>query len=509
MKDVLKALAERAIQCDKDVDDEAEDILEEDFKTLCIDQRINLLKCISNGTSVPGSDEKTIIRLIRSTPDSQVKDLFKGLESNKSELLQQLMSVVSDVGDDNYSEMMSLLVKLFQRTNGAPPLEAVYWGILKDPPYMESANVWADFQSDGTLNLQGVYTYKTEYGKDIWGPEYAKLDYKNIAPFAPISFTFISIPTQWDGANGCKVGKNYVVPAIFVYFVRDKVMKGIMQAVSWDVAQLYGGAAALKEIQTARKLWKAYATILAIGDAAGYILNSPAIAQQINTTTEGRQFLFWYNRCLLIANVGYISPFAYKFSKNLVKSYPAVKDRLKSILSKKQFDDVDNLIDDIDEVEDVVDLLDDIYDTQKAIVDQWKNNISTASNIRKGNFGEIASDAFLAEKNFQPLHTRLESIDAATRQGIDGVFKRGDEYFIVEAKYKGTATLSTLSDGTKQMSDAWINGNNRLADAVGPVVLQDINAVGYRRLLAEVSPDGSVVYKELDANANVIGIFNP
>lgn len=107
------------------------------------------------------------------------------------------------------------------------------------------------------------------------------------------------------------------------------------------------------------------------------------------------------------------------------------------------------------------------------------------------------------------MHTRLESIDAATRQGIDGVFKRGDEYFIVEAKYKGTATLSTLSDGTKQMSDAWINGNNRLADAVGPVVLQDINAVGYRRLLAEVSPDGSVVYKELDANANVIGIFNP
>lgn len=32
---------------------------------------------------------------------------------------------------------------------------------------------------------------------------------------------------------------------------------------------------------------------------------------------------------------------------------------------------------------------------------------------------------------------------------------------------------------------------------------------GYRRLLAEVSPDGSIIYKELDGNASIIGIFTP
>ncbi len=152
--------------------------------------------------------------------------------------------------------------------------------------------------------------------------------------------------------------------------------------------------------------------------------------------------------------------------------------------------------------------LDDIYNTQKSIINTWKNNIATATNIRKGNFGEIASDAFLAEKNFQPLHTRLQSIDAPTRQGIDGVFKKGNEYFIVESKYSGTATLSNTADG-KQMSDAWINGSNRLQNAVGPTVFQDINAVGYRRLLAEVAPDGTIIYKELDASASVIGTFTP
>ena len=155
--------------------------------------------------------------------------------------------------------------------------------------------------------------------------------------------------------------------------------------------------------------------------------------------------------------------------------------------------------------------LDDIYNSQKNIINQWKNTIANATNISKGNFGEMTSDAFLAENNFQALHTRLQSIDAPTQQGIDGVFKKGNEYFIVEVKYKGTATLSTLTDGTKQMSDAWIRGNNRLIDAVdgNQTIYDNILNTGYKRLLAEVAPDGTVIYKELDASAGVLSVFNP
>ncbi|WP_435353259.1 hypothetical protein [Emticicia sp. SJ17W-69] len=152
-------------------------------------------------------------------------------------------------------------------------------------------------------------------------------------------------------------------------------------------------------------------------------------------------------------------------------------------------------------------LFDNIYNSQKNLVLTWRNNISTASNLRKGNFGEMASDALLTEKGFLPLHTRLDNIDAPTRQGIDGVFKKGNDYYIVEAKYRGTAGLSTLTNGTKQMSDTWIN--SRLLDAVGATVTQDINARGYKRLLANVAPDGSVTYSELDSLANIIGSFTP
>lgn len=112
-------------------------------------------------------------------------------------------------------------------------------------------------------------------------------------------------------------------------------------------------------------------------------------------------------------------------------------------------------------------------------------------------------------QGFTPLHKRLSSIDEPIHQGIDGVFEKVGQYFIVEAKYKGNATLSTLSDGTKQMSDKWIIGENRLFHAVGENenLFKTINQKGYKRLLAEVASDGTIIYKELDSSANIIGIF--
>lgn len=54
---------------------------------------------------------------------------------------------------------------------------------------------------------------------------------------------------------------------------------------------------------------------------------------------------------------------------------------------------------------------------------------------------------------------------------------------MVDAKY-GSAQLSTLADGTRQMSDAWIDP--RLNDAVGQTVADEIRASGYERVVAKV-----------------------
>ena len=155
-------------------------------------------------------------------------------------------------------------------------------------------------------------------------------------------------------------------------------------------------------------------------------------------------------------------------------------------------------------------VLDEIAEAQRKIINQFINNIQNENSLRKGNFGEIASDLNLTDKGYNPLHTRITDIDAPTKQGIDGVFEKNGIYYIVEAKYKGTARLQMMADGiTKQMSDPWIKGENRLLKAVGKSTAADIVNAGYRRILAEIAPDGTIVYKELDYKADIVGVFNP
>jgi hypothetical protein len=61
------------------------------------------------------------------------------------------------------------------------------------------------------------------------------------------------------------------------------------------------------------------------------------------------------------------------------------------------------------------------------------------------------------------------------------------------------------------MSDDWISQNDyeRLRDAVGDNLTDQIRGVGFTKILAKTSPDGSVLYKLLDGDANIIGDWIP
>ncbi|PTX59808.1 hypothetical protein C8N46_108121 [Kordia periserrulae] len=140
------------------------------------------------------------------------------------------------------------------------------------------------------------------------------------------------------------------------------------------------------------------------------------------------------------------------------------------------------------------------------------------SNLRKGNFGEMATDVDLISKGYQDLHVnRISNIDTPTSQGIDHVFKNPEtgQYLIVESKYTGSSSLSTLADGTRQMSDDWIVGGDRLFNAIGQDadLYNDIINNGYERILAKAYPDGTVVYRKIGADGYVIlgnaGNFTP
>ena len=108
------------------------------------------------------------------------------------------------------------------------------------------------------------------------------------------------------------------------------------------------------------------------------------------------------------------------------------------------------------------------------------------------------------------MHNRKTALSQGwCETGIDGIFKKDGQYYIVEAKYSGTSQLKMTNDG-KQMSDPWIRARNyeRLRNIVGNEADDIINS-GYQRLLAKTSPDGTIMYKLLDENASIIGDFIP
>jgi hypothetical protein len=114
-------------------------------------------------------------------------------------------------------------------------------------------------------------------------------------------------------------------------------------------------------------------------------------------------------------------------------------------------------------------------------------------------------DAYFESQGYTRISTdRVTDLNAVTHQGIDGVYYKPDgqpPYIIGEAKY-GSSTLSTLSDGTKQMSDDWINP--RLSDSVGNDLADEIFASGYDSILVKVDFSGNVLNYLLDSSGKII-----
>ena len=135
-------------------------------------------------------------------------------------------------------------------------------------------------------------------------------------------------------------------------------------------------------------------------------------------------------------------------------------------------------------------------DRQKKIIkileESPEGPIAQLSNLQKGNYGEMKMDIFYDELGYDRISLdRTTDLDAPARRGIDGVYYNPDghpPYIIAEAKF-GSARLSNTLDG-KQMSDSWIFGSNRLYNAVGKDIYDEILIEGFGKQLVQVDSDG-------------------
>ena len=135
--------------------------------------------------------------------------------------------------------------------------------------------------------------------------------------------------------------------------------------------------------------------------------------------------------------------------------------------------------------------------------------IPLSNNIQKGNYGEMKMDAYFESQGYERISLdRVTDLNAPNHQGIDGVYYNPDghpPYVIGEAKY-GSSRLSTLADGTPQMSREWIEGGKgtpRLELYVGKNVADDILLEGYESILVNVDKEGNIITHLLDENGHI------
>ena len=140
--------------------------------------------------------------------------------------------------------------------------------------------------------------------------------------------------------------------------------------------------------------------------------------------------------------------------------------------------------------------------TQKSIIESVENSPEGSkglSNLQKGNYGEMKMDDFFENQGYERISIdRVTDLNASPHQGTDGVYTNPNghpPYIIGEAKY-GSSKLSTLADGTPQMSDKWII--DRLESSVGEELANNIkmemilNPDNVGSSLVHVSPEGTI-----------------
>lgn len=157
--------------------------------------------------------------------------------------------------------------------------------------------------------------------------------------------------------------------------------------------------------------------------------------------------------------------------------------------------------------------------------DVVKVDLKILSRSKKGIYGEIISDNWMANHKFEnllPEHRRVRSLNDKPRgRGIDGIYKNTNPpppYVVTETKFrtaggeyidgdgtKSTQLLSMTKGSGKQMSGQWID--KRLPDEItDKKILKDLKNEGYEAWLMIVDESGKVIQiTKLDKSANAVG----
>ena len=132
----------------------------------------------------------------------------------------------------------------------------------------------------------------------------------------------------------------------------------------------------------------------------------------------------------------------------------------------------------------------------RVLYDVGKGIIELNTNIRKGNYGEMAANRLYAARGMQNIRSKhpLMDIDKATGQGFDGAYTKNGEYIVDDAKPWEGYPEKTRNSG-KQLSQDWVRKHLERG-AVPENHAEAMNAANdknsLRRTVTHVDGDGNM-----------------
>ena len=167
------------------------------------------------------------------------------------------------------------------------------------------------------------------------------------------------------------------------------------------------------------------------------------------------------------------------------------------------------------------------YTIEKDVRDAEKKGLESLSILEKGNYGEMKADLFMRSNGYSRISkNKVTNLVDKGPTGIDGDYYNPNgkpPYVIAEAKcgyqaangsFIGKNALSSPADGI-EMSGNWLNGkitgNNRLVEAVGKKVADDIELAGYEKVLIHTNSNtgacSAYLLDDLANDVNIIGTW--
>jgi hypothetical protein len=310
---VLQNIAARAKQCDNDVDDDIEKIADADLAKLCIDQRIDLIKCIDDFPA-QGGDDEALIRLLKSTPNNHKTNLMSRLQDEK--IYQNRL--IEAVDGEEFLELVNTISQWMGTPTQADWEEAV----------VSNRFLFFDGEDAFLAGFNGSsIVLKTRRNFSIgWYQEVMVKPHEYVA----VIFTndFIIAGKEF------KAGNQVTMSGIAVWSLFNETFNKRMRvasAILLDIPLLYVGVGEVRLIKNLAGVSKAirilrYAKATTdIIVATGGLVMAFGMEDELGLTEEGREVLRYWTWFNLIYAGGTLTPHAINSAKGL---YSSIKNLL-------------------------------------------------------------------------------------------------------------------------------------------------------------------------------------